>query len=253
MTIDFVFVHVNPFFFYYYSEHVLLHMAHTSQSFCNSDDQNTIVLYVHSFMLKSSSLAFQAVRTKPLLTCLLRSAQMFHNPWFTLNLYLKWQSVHWGFESVPHYYFEMASRPHEQSVCSCPDSSGSPVCDQCLPHYSGPQCDQCSAGFFTSSVGCVRCDCSGNADPQGPIQLCHPQTGHCFHCINNTTGPQCQRCAPGFVGNATAHNCTRPSELLCVRWFVWFCFFAIIFPLWGFRGETTITSVVDMARPPEKM
>lgn len=127
------------------------------------------------------------------------------------------------------------------SACSCPDSSGSPVCDQCLPHYSGPQCDECSAGFFRSSVGCVRCDCSGNADPQGPIQLCHPKTGHCFHCINNTTGPQCQLCAPGFVGNATAHNCTRPSKLLCVRWFVclffglFFCdrFSSLGFPRWN--------------------
>lgn len=119
------------------------------------------------------------------------------------------------------------------SACSCPDSSGSPVCDQCLPHYSGPQCDECSAGFFRSPVGCVRCDCSGNADPQGPIQLCHPKTGHCFHCINNTSGPQCQLCAPGFVGNATAHNCTRPSKLLCVRWFVFGFVFLRSFFLFG--------------------
>lgn len=119
----------------------------------------------------------------------------------------------------------------------CPDSSGSPVCDQCLPHYSGPQCDECSAGFFRSSVGCVHCDCSGNTDPQGPTQLCHPKTGHCFHCINNTTGPQCQFCAPGFVGNATAHNCTRPSKLCFkFKWFVLFFDNVCLRPLWG--GET---------------
>ncbi|XP_041642570.1 multiple epidermal growth factor-like domains protein 9 [Cheilinus undulatus] len=94
------------------------------------------------------------------------------------------------------------------------DSSGSPVCDQCLPRYSGPQCDQCSAGFYKASGVCVQCDCSGNADPKGPVELCHPDTGHCLRCINNTTGPQCQLCAPGFIGDARAQNCTRPTPRL---------------------------------------
>uniref|UniRef100_A0A3Q3IKK8 Laminin EGF-like domain-containing protein n=1 Tax=Monopterus albus TaxID=43700 RepID=A0A3Q3IKK8_MONAL len=88
------------------------------------------------------------------------------------------------------------------------DPSGSAVCDQCLHLYSGPQCDKCSAGFYKTSGTCVPCDCSGNADPQRPAQLCHPDTGHCFHCINNTAGPQCQLCAPGFIGDGRAHNCT---------------------------------------------
>ncbi|XP_074527156.1 multiple epidermal growth factor-like domains protein 9 [Halichoeres trimaculatus] len=91
------------------------------------------------------------------------------------------------------------------------DPSGSPVCDQCLPPHSGPRCDRCSVGFFKSAGVCVPCDCSGNADLQGPDQLCHPDTGHCLRCINNTTGPHCQFCAPGFVGDARAHNCTRPT------------------------------------------
>lgn len=95
---------------------------------------------------------------------------------------------------------------------SCPDSSGSPVCDQCLPRYAGAQCDQCSAGFYKESGACVPCDCNGNADPVGPPQLCHPDTGHCLRCINNTAGPQCQLCAPGFTGDARAHNCTRLSK-----------------------------------------
>ncbi|XP_070820033.1 multiple epidermal growth factor-like domains protein 9 [Chaetodon trifascialis] len=94
------------------------------------------------------------------------------------------------------------------------DPSGSPVCDQCLNRYSGPQCDECTAGFYKASGVCVPCDCSGNADPHGPTQLCHPDTGHCLRCINNTTGPQCQLCAPGFIGDAQAHNCTRPTPRL---------------------------------------
>lgn len=95
-----------------------------------------------------------------------------------------------------------------------PDAGGSPVCDRCLPKYTGPQCDQCSAGFYKQSGLCVPCDCSGNADLQGPTQICHPETGHCLRCINNTTGPRCQLCAAGYIGDALAHNCTRPSKAL---------------------------------------
>ncbi|XP_040051794.2 multiple epidermal growth factor-like domains protein 9 [Gasterosteus aculeatus] len=94
------------------------------------------------------------------------------------------------------------------------DDRGSPACDQCLPRYAGPRCDQCSAGFYKASGVCVPCDCSGNADPQGPPQVCQPDTGQCLRCINGTSGPQCQRCAPGFVGDARAHNCTSPTPRL---------------------------------------
>lgn len=94
------------------------------------------------------------------------------------------------------------------------DAGGSPVCDRCLPKYTGPQCDQCSAGFYKQSGLCVPCDCSGNADLQGPTQICHPETGHCLRCINNTTGPHCQLCAAGYIGDALAHNCTRPMPRL---------------------------------------
>ncbi|XP_010874516.2 multiple epidermal growth factor-like domains protein 9 isoform X2 [Esox lucius] len=91
------------------------------------------------------------------------------------------------------------------------DSEGFPVCDQCLSAYSGPLCDQCQAGFYSARGACVSCDCSGNADPMGPAQLCNPHTGQCLSCSFNTTGPQCQVCAPGFTGDARAHNCTSPE------------------------------------------
>ncbi|XP_020325727.1 multiple epidermal growth factor-like domains protein 9 isoform X2 [Oncorhynchus kisutch] len=94
------------------------------------------------------------------------------------------------------------------------DSDGFPVCDQCLSEYSGQQCDRCKAGFYSSNGVCVTCDCSGNADPTGPAQLCHPDTGHCLSCTVNTTGPQCQLCASGFTGDALAHNCTRPARIV---------------------------------------
>ncbi|KAE8291603.1 Serine/threonine-protein phosphatase 6 catalytic subunit [Larimichthys crocea] len=123
------------------------------------------------------------------------------------------------------FYRSPGSAPIEACApCPCSNStstgtchtnpSGSPACDKCLPRYKGPQCDQCSAGFYKASGVCVPCECNGNADPQGPTELCQPDTGHCLRCNNKTTGPQCQLCAPGFIGDARAHNCTRPTPRL---------------------------------------
>ncbi|XP_022602396.1 multiple epidermal growth factor-like domains protein 9 isoform X1 [Seriola dumerili] len=128
-------------------------------------------------------------------------------------------------ECKPGFFRDTRTPPTEPCApCPCSNStststchtdpSGPPVCDRCLPQYSGPRCDRCTAGFYETSGACVPCDCSGNADPQGPAQLCHPDTGRCLRCTNNTTGSQCQLCAPGFTGDARAHNCTRPSPRL---------------------------------------
>uniref|UniRef100_A0A1A8GJ48 Multiple EGF-like-domains 9 n=1 Tax=Nothobranchius korthausae TaxID=1143690 RepID=A0A1A8GJ48_9TELE len=128
-------------------------------------------------------------------------------------------------ECKPGFYRRPGSAlDHACAPCPCSNStstgtcrtggSGSLVCEQCRPPYSGPLCDQCSAGFYRESGVCVPCDCSGNVDPRGLDPLCHPDTGSCLSCINNTTGPRCQLCAPGFIGDALTHNCTRPATRL---------------------------------------
>ncbi|XP_016130653.1 multiple epidermal growth factor-like domains protein 9 [Sinocyclocheilus grahami] len=88
------------------------------------------------------------------------------------------------------------------------DSSGQPFCVQCKPEYQGPNCEQCSDGFYNADSICLPCNCSGNGDPHISPQICHPDTGHCLSCINNTTGLHCERCAEGFTGDALARNCT---------------------------------------------
>ncbi|XP_068422680.1 multiple epidermal growth factor-like domains protein 9 [Clinocottus analis] len=124
-----------------------------------------------------------------------------------------------GFHRGPAAALTAACAPcpcsNSSSTGTChTDPSGSPACDQCLARYAGPQCEQCSAGSYKASGLCVACDCTGNADPQGPPQLCDPDTGQCLRCTNSTAGPQCQRCAAGFTGDARAHNCTRPTTRL---------------------------------------
>lgn len=104
-------------------------------------------------------------------------------------------------------------------VYTCLDSSGQPFCIQCKPEYQGPNCEQCSDGFYNADSICLPCNCSGNGDPRLSPRICHPDTGHCLSCINNTTGPHCERCAEGFTGDALTRNCTRTGE--SQRLYIW--------------------------------
>ncbi|XP_048043780.1 multiple epidermal growth factor-like domains protein 9 [Megalobrama amblycephala] len=110
------------------------------------------------------------------------------------------------------------------STGSCKlDSSGQPFCIQCKPEYQGPNCEQCSDGFYNADSICLPCNCSGNGDPRLSPRICHPDTGHCLSCINNTTGLHCERCAEGFTGDALARNCTptvvHTSPSTTTHWF----------------------------------
>uniref|UniRef100_A0A8C3G7P0 Laminin, alpha 4 n=1 Tax=Cyclopterus lumpus TaxID=8103 RepID=A0A8C3G7P0_CYCLU len=71
---------------------------------------------------------------------------------------------------------------------------------------------RCAPGFYGNPMAignsCKRCDCNSNSDPNLIFNECHNMTGHCQHCWGNTGGANCERCAPGFYGDAiSAKNC----------------------------------------------
>uniref|UniRef100_G1SXN3 Laminin subunit alpha-4 n=1 Tax=Oryctolagus cuniculus TaxID=9986 RepID=G1SXN3_RABIT len=94
---------------------------------------------------------------------------------------------------------------------SCYRKNGAVRCI-CHENYAGPNCERCAPGYYGNPllVGstCKKCDCSGNSDPNLIFEDCDEVTGQCRNCLRNTTGFKCERCAPGYYGDARrAKNC----------------------------------------------
>lgn len=71
---------------------------------------------------------------------------------------------------------------------------------------------RCAPGYYGNPLligsTCKKCDCSGNSDPNLIFEDCDEVTGQCRNCLRNTTGFKCERCAPGYYGDArVAKNC----------------------------------------------
>uniref|UniRef100_T1IVA6 Laminin subunit gamma-1 n=1 Tax=Strigamia maritima TaxID=126957 RepID=T1IVA6_STRMM len=99
--------------------------------------------------------------------------------------------------------------------CPCPNR-GSCValgnyeiaCLECPEGYGGHQCDVCTDGYFGDPTGrygfqsaCQKCDCNANVDPNA-VGYCNKTTGECVKCIYNTAGSRCEKCLPGYFGDA---------------------------------------------------
>ncbi|XP_013999730.2 laminin subunit alpha-4 isoform X1 [Salmo salar] len=113
---------------------------------------------------------------------------------------------------------------HSCQPCACPLSSPSnnfaEHCDRssnilrcnCQEGYAGHYCERCAPGFYGNPMvigdSCKSCDCNGNSDPNHIFNECHNVTGFCQNCWEDTAGANCERCAPGFYGDAiSAKNC----------------------------------------------
>uniref|UniRef100_A0A674CT64 Laminin subunit alpha-4-like n=1 Tax=Salmo trutta TaxID=8032 RepID=A0A674CT64_SALTR len=79
---------------------------------------------------------------------------------------------------------------------------------------------RCAPGFYGNPMvigdSCKSCDCNGNSDPNHIFNECHNVTGFCQNCWGDTAGANCERCAPGFYGDAiSAKNCRGACQEYC--------------------------------------
>ncbi|XP_022105755.1 laminin subunit gamma-1-like [Acanthaster planci] len=93
---------------------------------------------------------------------------------------------------------------------------------QCPVGYIGQFCESCDGKFRRDPPGggpyaqCIPCECNGHAD------FCEESSGICI-CQDNTIGDQCERCAPGFYGDATqggdddCQPCPCPGGSECMQ------------------------------------
>ncbi|XP_047469022.1 laminin subunit beta-1-like isoform X2 [Penaeus chinensis] len=130
-----------------------------------------------------------------------------------------------GFYGDPRLEVGIACRP-----CPCPGTvdSGHSFADrcaldprtkdvvcECADGYAGSRCDVCADNYFGNPEvpggQCESCDCSNNIDISRPGN-CDSRSGECIQCLFNSFGFNCERCRPGFYGDALNQQC---RECVC--------------------------------------
>ncbi|XP_041450431.1 basement membrane-specific heparan sulfate proteoglycan core protein isoform X4 [Drosophila obscura] len=82
-------------------------------------------------------------------------------------------------------------RAYEVEECRCPTGYIGLSCEACAPGYKRDD----DAGLYLGL--CEPCECNGHSTQ------CDAESGDCINCSDNTEGPYCDRCAAGYVGDAT--------------------------------------------------
>uniref|UniRef100_A0A674D0B3 Laminin subunit alpha-4-like n=1 Tax=Salmo trutta TaxID=8032 RepID=A0A674D0B3_SALTR len=101
---------------------------------------------------------------------------------------------------------------HSCRPCASPVPPDPTIVQTIIGNHLASSSPRCAPGFYGNPMvigdSCKRCDCNGNSDPNHIFNECHNVTGFCQNCWGDTAGANCERCAPGFYGDAiSAKNC----------------------------------------------
>uniref|UniRef100_A0A8C5X3Z9 Laminin subunit alpha 1 n=1 Tax=Malurus cyaneus samueli TaxID=2593467 RepID=A0A8C5X3Z9_9PASS len=84
---------------------------------------------------------------------------------------------------------------HLVEQCRCPAGYTGLSCQSCAPgYYRGKHTESNVKEPHTLIPPCVPCQCNNHSE------TCHPDTGKCLNCRDNTVGDYCSACAPGYYG-----------------------------------------------------
>ncbi|RUS82429.1 hypothetical protein EGW08_009817 [Elysia chlorotica] len=77
----------------------------------------------------------------------------------------------------------------------------------CPSNYKGDSCEVCAEGSYRPLTAtyldrCIKCNCNGHSND------CDINTGECYNCQDNTTGPHCEQCVTGYYGDPYNGPCT---------------------------------------------
>ena len=133
-----------------------------------------------------------------------------------------------------YYGDALAGTSTECVKCPCPEGgpcteiynfrskSTEVVCLACQNGTTGNLCEACDDGYYRVSrkgepLKCQSCDCNGNVDANAvgncvsnddTSDTSDENLGKCLRCVFNTTGDKCERCLPGYWGDAlTSTKC----------------------------------------------
>ncbi|KRX83514.1 Basement membrane proteoglycan, partial [Trichinella sp. T6] len=98
-------------------------------------------------------------------------------------------------------------RAWEVEQCNCPREYMGTSCENCRHNTEGDHCERCQKGFEGDATRGTPNDCFTRATP--PPCECHNHSprgcdpyGRCLRCEHNTEGIHCERCKPGYFGDA---------------------------------------------------
>lgn len=120
-------------------------------------------------------------------------------------------------QSCPAGFYNNPQRPTSCLACPCPGGSSCSLipgtqrvkCERCPTGTTGSVCQDCAEGFYGdpgSGKPCQRCQCNGHVDLRR-AGSCDRTTGECLRCLNNTSGPSCGSCLPGFYHSNPKDAC----------------------------------------------
>ncbi|CAD5229337.1 unnamed protein product [Bursaphelenchus okinawaensis] len=127
-----------------------------------------------------------------------------------------------------YYGDALVGSPEDCKQCDCPEGGpcmllpdGTTTCTECPEGYQGKKCDECADEYYGSpdeGIPCKKCECNDNVDTNA-VGICDTTSGECRKCIYQTTGFNCEKCAPGYWGDALAEpkgdckpcNCYTPG------------------------------------------